>query len=73
LKSRIEGLADNASHADETADNFRKRLDDRTEECNVVQTVWENFYNNISAELSVCGKLTYLVEDKRALLARYGL
>ena len=69
----MEGLSDNAEHADETAANFQSRLDERNGECDIVQSVWETFYNNISAELSTCGKLTYLVEDKRALLARYGL
>jgi len=48
-------------------------MDDRGAECQQDNVVWEQFYNNMSAELSTAGKLMYLLEDKRALLARYGL
>ena len=53
--------------------NFQTRLEDRGMECEQDTAVWEQFYQNMSAELSTAGKLMYLLEDKRALLARYGL
>jgi hypothetical protein len=53
--------------------DYQVRLDDRNGECASEQAVWETFYNTMSAELSTAGKMMYLLEDKRALLARYGL
>jgi len=52
---------------------WNDRLMDRTAECAASDGVWESFFNNIQAELATMGKVMYLLEDKRAILNRYGL
>jgi hypothetical protein len=73
LEDRVK-MADNKQRiAGENMEMWNARLMDRKAECDASQGVWENFFNNIQAELSTMGKVMYLLEDKRALLARYGL
>ena len=73
LEDRVR-MADNKQKiAEENANMWNSRLMDRKAECDVSQSVWEQFFNNIQAELSTMGKIMYLLEDKRAILARYGL
>ena len=73
LKTRVETAQEKMEIATERLQDFQVRIDDRGAECSESQGVWENFYNNITEELAVVGKIMYLLEDKRALLARYGL
>jgi hypothetical protein len=73
LTDRVAASQDRLANAGAAAANFQTRLDDRGMECEQDTAVWEQFYQNMSAELSTAGKLMYLLEDKRALLARYGL
>merc|ERR1711976_955625 len=73
LKDRVAAFTQRISDAAETMANFQQRLEDRGAECEQSTAVWEQFYQNMSAELSTAGKLMYLLEDKRALLSRYGL
>ena len=73
LQTRVDAAQDKMDIAHERLEDFQVRLDDRGAECSSEQQVWESFYNNISEELAVVGKIMYLLEDKRALLARYGL
>jgi len=73
LTDRVAASKDRVANAMAAAANFQTRLEDRGAECEQDQAVWEQFYQNMSAELSTAGKLMYLLEDKRALLARYGL
>ena len=73
LTDRVAASADRQRNAEAAMANFQTRLEDRGMECEQDQAVWEQFYQNMSAELSTAGKLMYLLEDKRALLARYGL
>ena len=73
LKDRVAASTQRISDAAETMANFQQRLEDRGAECEQSTVVWEQFYQNMSAELSTAGKLMYLLEDKRALLSRYGL
>jgi len=73
LQDRVAASADRSRNAEAAVANFQTRLDDRGQECQEDTAVWEQFYQNMSAELSTAGKLMYLLEDKRALLARYGL
>merc|ERR1712151_476520 len=73
LEDRVR-MADNKHRiAEENMGMWNDRLMDRQAECDASQTVWEQFFNNIQAELSTMGKVMYLLEDKRVLLARYGL
>ena len=73
LTDRVAASADRMANAAAAAENFQTRLEDRGAECEQDAAVWESFNANMSAELSTAGKLMYLLEDKRALLARYGL
>lgn len=73
LTDRVAASADRFANAQAAQANFQTRLEDRGAECQQDTAVWEQFYQNMSAELSTAGKLMYLLEDKRALLARYGL
>merc|ERR1711981_522377 len=73
LTDRIAAANDRRANAEAAMVNFATRMEDRNAECSQDTAVWENFYQNMSAELSTAGKLMYLLEDKRALLARYGL
>jgi outer membrane protein TolC len=73
LKDRVAASEQRVRDAAETAANLQQRLEDRGAECEQGTVVWEQFYQNMSMELSTAGKLMYLLEDKRALLARYGL
>jgi len=73
LEDRVRMANNKMQVAQENAAMWNDRLMDRKAECDVSQSVWENFFNNIQAELATMGKIMYLLEDKRALLARYGL
>ena len=73
LTDRVAAAAMRSQNAVDAINNFQQRLEDRGAECEADTAVWEQFYQNMSAELSTAGKLMYLLEDKRALLARYGL
>merc|ERR1712083_424481 len=73
LSDRVAASKDRVANAVAHAANLQSRLEDRGAECEQDTAVWEQFYQNMSAELSTAGKLMYLLEDKRALLARYGL
>merc|ERR1719486_734053 len=73
LTDRVAASEQRVANAAAAAENFAQRLEDRGAECEQDTVVWEQFYQNMSAELSTAGKLMYLLEDKRALLARYGL
>lgn len=73
LRDRVAASEQRVRDAAETAQNLQQRLEDRGAECEQGTVVWEQFYQNMSMELSTAGKLMYLLEDKRALLARYGL
>merc|ERR1711976_165627 len=73
LTDRVAASQMRVQNAADAAANFQQRLDDRGAECEQDTVVWEQFYQNMSAELSTAGKLMYLLEDRRALLSRYGL
>ena len=73
LTDRVNASNDRMAMNAEALATFGQRLEDRGAECEQNTVVWEQFYQNMSAELSTAGKLMYLLEDKRALLARYGL
>jgi len=73
LEDRVRNANSKQTVAAENEKMWNSRLLDRQAECDVSQGVWENFFNNIQAELSTMGKIMYLLEDKRTLLARYGL
>ena len=67
-------MADNKrAISEENMAMWDARLMDRKAECDASQAVWEQFFNNIQAELSTMGKIMYLLEDKRSIIARYGL
>jgi len=59
--------------AEEDLGSWAQRISDRQTECTVSANVWENYYNNITAELSTIAKVLYLLEDNRERLGRYGL
>merc|ERR1712139_205440 len=65
LTDRVAAANDRRANAEAAAANFATRMEDRNAECSQDTAVWENFYQNMSAELSTAGKLMYLLEDKR--------
>jgi hypothetical protein len=73
LTDRVRMANNKMSISQENMGMWNDRLLDRKAECDASQAVWEQFFNNIQAELSTMGKIMYLLEDKRAILARYGL
>ena len=73
LGARVAAAKDKCDVAEQAASDWTVRFTDRKGECVADATGWQSFFNNISAELATCGKVMYLLEDKRALLARYGL
>lgn len=73
LRSRIALAEETKTQAEGALEDLNTRLGDRGNECETEQMIWEQFYQTMSAELSTAGKIMYVLEDKRALLARYGL
>jgi hypothetical protein len=73
LQSRVSMADDKRAISEGDMAMWNDRLMDRQAECDASNGVWESFFNNIQAELSTIGKVMYLLEDKRSLLARYGL
>jgi len=73
LQSRVSMADAKSKISAENMQMWNDRLMDRTAECAASDGVWESFFNNIQAELATMGKVMYLLEDKRAILNRYGL